>query len=193
MRRHILCNGEAHLHGLTLVYLFSVLVTLVLQRHTYARSVELGSDSHLLRERCALVVETRNLSCGSVVLSPHAFVLILQILIKTVERVNFKHIATQHGTHCSEFFLQSRDFAGVRTLHLSQFFEQLLSLLLLRSKLRHDRVVGYLRLHLAVLVGELLIFVLHFLLVKLSQFLHFTVLLLLFVKTNSEERDACHE
>ena len=61
------------------------------------------------------------------------------------------------------------------------------------GELSHDRVVGDLRLHLAVLVCKLLILVLHFFLIELSQLLHFTVFLFLFVKTNGEERNACHE
>ena len=169
------------------------LVALVLGLHRDADGVQLGGYRHLLRQRLLLAAQTFNLLRGLLILSLHAGVLLLQVLVQTVQGVYLDDIRAQHGAHRCQFFLQSGNLAGVVGLHLLQFPQQTLRLLLLSRELGHDGVVVDLRLHLAVLHGKLLILVFHFLFVEFSQFLHLAVLLFLLVQVQVQPHQAAYQ
>ena len=162
----------------------SLLAVFLLGYHVDTRGIELGGNGHLLRQRSLLAAEPGYLAGGLVILALYAAVLLPEVLVEAVERVDLKHVAAQHGTHRGQFLLETCYLAGIGTLHLAELLEQPLRLELLLSELRDYRIVVYLRLHLAILAGELLILILHFLLVKVCQFLHVLVHLTLMGQPN---------
>ena len=145
-------------------------------------------------ERCFLRVQALDLSVGSLILATDTGVLSRQVLVQSVERVDLEHVVAEDGTHGGELSLQAGDLFGIGAFRIAQFFEQALRFLLLGGELGDDGVVVDLRLHLAVLIGELLIFILHFLLVDGCQLCHVFVLLLLLVEAEGEPYDTtCKE
>ena len=132
------------------------------------------------------MAQTCHLGCALLQFGIHAGILGLQVLIQAVQRVNLHHIVAQHGSHRGQFLLQTGNLTGIRGFHLLQLLQQLLRLHLLLRQLCDDRVVVDLRLHLTVLQGETLVFVLHLLLVEGCQFLHILIHLLLLLQAEVE-------
>ena len=112
----------------------------------------------------------------------------LQILIETVEGVYFEHIAADDGAAGGQFLLQTGNLGCIGSLHLLQFLEEFLRAELFLGELCQDGVVIDLRLEFAVLAGELLILVFHFLLVEFGQFLHGGIFLFLLIELQGEPR-----
>ena len=74
-----------------------------------------------------------------------------------------------------------------------QFFQQFLRVFLLTSQFSNEGVVPDIGLHLAVLQGEVLILLLHFLFVQLSQLLHVLIGLLLLFETKTQPTYYCQQ
>ena len=120
-------------------------------------------------------------------------VLLGQCLVHAVERVDLQDIAAQHLSQRGKLLLQSHYLSRIAALHTPQFLQQLLRAFLLLFQLSHQRVVVYLRHHLVVLHGKLLILILHLTFVHLRQFQHLLALEhLLAHRIKEETNDESH-
>ena len=183
----ILGDREGNLYAAAVFDSLGHFTTLFLfHRQRDVRGIELGANGDLLRDRCLLVVQPCSLLGRPSLLTLDAGVLLGETFVEPVERVNLKYITAQYSSHRGELFLQTGYFAGISRFHALQFFEQLLSLELFLGQLLEDGVVVDLSPHLAILLGKLLIFVFHLLLVESCQLLHLAVFLLLLGKIDKE-------
>ena len=121
------------------------------------------------------------------VLVAHTLVLLCQLFVGLVERVNLHHIATHHGTHGLELLLEACNLGSIAGLGGAQLFEQLLSAELLALELSYQRVVADEYLHLIVLCSEGAILILHLLLLQLEELHHLLIGLIGLAETDAEE------
>ena len=99
-------------------------------------------------------------------------VLCRQRLVHLIQRINLKNVTSQYGAHRCQLLFQTRNFACIAAFGFSQLLQQALGLLLFLRQLGDNRVVVNLALHLAILIGKLLILVFHFLFIQGSKLFH---------------------
>ena len=98
-----------------------------------AGSIQLRSNSHLLRQGHIVRRQLHILLVALSQLRADAVVLVHQLGIQLVQRINLQHIAAQDGTYGSQFLLQTGNLCCIVSLRTAQLFEQRLCTLLLTS------------------------------------------------------------
>ena len=106
------------------------------------------------------------------ILLTHFFILLTNLLIFAVERVNLRYIIAHDRTKCSQLFLEGCNLACIGGFGDAELFEQVLYTLLLLSQFLNERVVGYIDIISIILHCKVFILAFELLFLKRHHLLH---------------------